>query len=134
MCAVTFRNVGHLPARNMRWYGAVWPDGRMAEYASPEDPRFNPLSHDGFPIGDLDEGSIVLPPGAKTTRHVATMFTYRFGNVAYVWGIVTYDDGFGRSRYTKFCHRYGLKQFIGTTDFTIPAEDAFLHQFGNDAD
>jgi hypothetical protein len=46
----------------------------------------------------------------------------------------TYDDGFGRSRYTKFCHRYGLKQFIGTTDFTIPAEDAFLHQFGNDAD
>jgi hypothetical protein len=48
MCAVTFRNVGHLPARKVRWYGTVWPDGRMAEYASPEDPRFNPESHDGL--------------------------------------------------------------------------------------
>ena len=134
MCAVTFYNVGHLPARNVRWFGDVWPKGLLAENSPPEDSRFDLLRHDGFPIGDLDEGSIVLPPGAKTTRHVATMFTYRFGNVGFVWGIVTYDDGFGRSRYTKFCHRYGLKQFIGTMGFTIPGKDAFLHQFGNDAD
>jgi hypothetical protein len=55
-------------------------------------------------------------------------------NAALVWGIVTYDDGFGKNRYTKFCHRYGTKLFIGKSSFTIPSDAAFLHQEGNDAD
>jgi hypothetical protein len=112
-CFVTFYNVGHLPARNVRWYGTVWPDGREAQYSHTDLSKFNAYEADNFPIGDLKEGSIVLSPGGKSSQWIATMFTYRFSNTAFVWGIVTYDDGFGINRHTKFCHTYRLKELIG---------------------
>jgi hypothetical protein len=133
-CFVTFRNVGHLPARDVRWYGTVWPDGRERQYSSTERSTFSPYETDTFPIGEMEKGSIVLSPGERSSQWIATMFTYRFSNNAFVWGIVTYEDGFGTSRRTKFCHVYRLKELIGQTRFTIPGDQATLHRFGNDAD
>jgi hypothetical protein len=133
-CFVTYHNVGHLPARNVRWYATVWPDGRDADYSVAPHPDFDYNRSDGFPIGELKEGSIVLSSGEKSSQWVATMFTYRFSNSAFVWGLVTYDDGFGKTRHTRFCHHYRLKEYIGRKQFTIPGEQASLHQFGNEAD
>jgi hypothetical protein len=129
ICRVIFRNVGHLPARNVRWYGSVKPTGRMAIEGEPDEPEVT-----GFPIGELPAGSIVLPPGTETTMNVATLFTYRLQNTAFIWGIVTYDDGFGNTRFTKFCHWYDTKLLIGAGSFTIPADKGFLNEEGNDAD
>jgi hypothetical protein len=62
------------------------------------------------------------------------LFTYRLQNTAFIWGIVTYDDGFGNTRFTKFCHWYDTKLLIGAGSFTIPADKGFLNEEGNDAD
>jgi hypothetical protein len=114
---VIFHNVGHLPARNVRWYGTGRTSGEDFELAEP------------FP------GKLVLPPGAITTQRVATTFVKEIGNHFFVWGIVTYEDGFGNSRFTRFCHIYITKAYIGVDApaFTIPGELAELHEHGNDA-
>ncbi|SRR6266508_1322615 len=118
--SVIFRNVGHLPARNVRWYGTCgsWPetDGKT------------------FPTEEPTDGKIVLPPGAASTQRVTTVFTNKLQNSLFVWGIITYEDGFGNQRFTRFCHAYGTKLIIGKLDATIPAEKAELHEYGNDAD
>jgi hypothetical protein len=62
----------------------------------------------------------------------------------YVWGEIRYTDGFGISRFTRFCHRYG-KAALGYGDVAggggytagVPmllADGMRFHQFGNDAD
>src|SRR4029077_14272541 len=95
--SVVFRNVEHLPARNVRWFGDI---------ASNRDRE--------FPIGEMSDGKIVLAPGTTTTKRIGTIFTVReeytegraMGNSVFVWGMVTYDDGFGNERFTRFCHVY----------------------------
>jgi hypothetical protein len=53
----------------------------------------------------------------------------------YVWGEVTYTDGFGEPRFTKFCHRYNNQAIIPTSKcgLWIPPEDARYHDHGNEA-
>ena len=54
----------------------------------------------------------------------------------YVWGRVTYLDGFGKRRFTNFCHRYntGARKFAEGGRYFIPEEDARYHDYGNGAD
>jgi hypothetical protein len=124
---VIFRNVGHLSARNVKWYGTC---------GMPKD-------HEVFPIEELFSGQLVLPPGAAARQRIGTAFTQghgkeipmpRIGNSTFVWGIVTYEDGFGKRRFTRFCHRYPTKAFIGRDAFILGPEMAELHDHGNDAD
>ena len=117
---VIFRNVGHLPARNLRWYGTF---GNASDTAT-----------DTFPIGALGEGAIVLPPGATSIQHVGTVFTDRLQNSLFVWGIVTYEDGFGKQRFTRFCHLYGTKNIINRLGVNLPAGNARFYEHGNEAD
>jgi len=114
---IVIRNVGHLPARNVRFCGDA---GRREGI-------------DDFPLKELFPGKIVLAPGATSTQAVATIFAPQVGNSTYVWGIVTYDDGFGRARFTRFCHRYRTKAFLNSI-FELPGEAAEIHECGNDAD
>jgi hypothetical protein len=53
----------------------------------------------------------------------------------YVWGQVCYDDGFGRRRFTKYCHRYNRRVLRRLDDggYGIPERDARFHEYGNDA-
>jgi hypothetical protein len=53
-----------------------------------------------------------------------------------MWGRVTYDDGFGRLRFTNFCHRYNweVKDKPTGGDALITTEFARYHDHGNDAD
>lgn len=55
----------------------------------------------------------------------------------YVWGIIGYDDGFGKNRTTKFCHRYNWiarepEQPPGHT--AVSEKHGRYHEHGNDAD
>jgi hypothetical protein len=84
--SVIFRNVGHLPARNVRWYGTMEKRG----FSFSDDDQ-------NFPIEEPFEGKIILPPGAETPIEVGLMLTDTLGTEAYVWGIVNYDDGFGNT-------------------------------------
>jgi hypothetical protein len=54
----------------------------------------------------------------------------------YVWGRVTYLDGFGKRRFTNFCHRYNtaMKKPPAGGGYVIREEDARYHDYGNDAD
>jgi hypothetical protein len=115
---IIIRNVGHLPARNVRFCGEAGSQGGQA---------------DDFPIKELFPGKIILAPGAVSMRRVATIFDRQVGNSTYVWGIVTYDDGFGNSRFTRFCHRYPTKASIQQA-VELLGEAAQVHEYGNDAD
>jgi hypothetical protein len=135
---VTFRNVGHLPARDVRWYGTfatLGPDGGWR--GNPDGNDF-PVKETGgkivFPVKKPTGGKIVLPPGTASTHHIGTVFTDRLQNSLFVWGIVTYDDGFGKQRFTRFCHLYPTKAIINRHDVTLPADNAVLPEYGNDAD
>ena len=129
---VILRNVGYLPAHNVRWYGTCatldldgcWRDADGNDF---------PMKEPNFPVKEPTGGKIVLPPGAASTHHVGTVFTDRLTNTLFVWGIVTYDDGFGKKRFTRFCHVYGTKAIINRHDVTLPAANARLHEYGNDA-
>jgi hypothetical protein len=115
---VIFRNVGHLPARNVRWYGIFGnPEGKDFLVKEP-------------PTGE----KIVLPPGTASTQRVGTVFTNKLQNTLFVWGIVKYDDGFGKQRFTRFCHWYDTKNIINQLGATLPANNALLNEYGNDAD
>ncbi|KGJ69630.1 hypothetical protein BJA5080_08429 [Bradyrhizobium diazoefficiens SEMIA 5080] len=66
----------------------------------------------------------------------------------YVWGLVRYEDGFGTTRTTKFCHRYNcanVENIHGEKEadaggkgpvigLKIRSEFARVHRYGNDAD
>jgi hypothetical protein len=114
---VIFRNVGHLPARNVRWYGT---------FGNPEG--------EDFPVEEPADGKIVLPPGMASTQRVGTVFTNKLQNSLFVWGIVKYDDGFGNQRFTRFCHVYDTKNIINQLGVILPANKAELYAYGNDAD
>lgn len=65
------------------------------------------------------------------------------GLYIYVWGIVTYHDGFTAGRITKFCHRYNCGNVFEDTlrwgdtaywSVSIAEEFARYHRYGNNAD
>ena len=67
-------------------------------------------------------------------RQAGTFFTEKLENALFVWGMVTYDDGFGNRRYTKFCHRYYTKPFYGAGTFELQPDAGQVDEDGNDAD
>jgi hypothetical protein len=61
----------------------------------------------------------------RVRRHHGKVAAY-----LYVYGLITYDDGFDSSRRTAFCHRYNCMAFDQGRS-SIPAEDGRQHQHGN---
>jgi hypothetical protein len=116
---VALRNVGRLPARNVSWSASI---------GCPDVP---PL-----PVADAGHGKGVLPPGTEmVVRTDDVLFADKVRNSTFVWGMVSYEDGFGKPRFTKFCHVYATKAFVGADKaFTIPGERARYYEIGNDAD
>jgi hypothetical protein len=125
---VNILNAGHLPATDTRWF---------VDWDTDLDPERN-----NFPIGTL-QGSVVAVPGADiriatTTRHAAdlTLIHNSFQPAPkdkwlFVWGLVSYESGFGARSNTYFCHRYNCKAF---RDGAIPVDKARYHEHGNKAD
>jgi len=134
---VGIRNVGNLPAHNVRWSIDI--------KASPND------AEKDFPIG-ATSGDLVAPPGAtvrratKATMFIADLIEQGLSVVRvrseedpvflYVWGVVLYQDGLGKERWTRFCHRYNWVMRgdgqIGKYD--IDSKFARYHEYGNGTD
>ena len=127
------RNVGQVPARNVRWFFGV----EISENGRRKD----------FPIKDEFYGeNLVIQPGTEMVRSQRMKFTK--GDIQhvvtdewhlYVWGKICYTDGFDNPRFTLFCHRYdrdgiGVGDINVTTVPFITGESMRYHQYGNDAD
>ena len=126
-CDIAFHNGGNLPARKVRWF---------------IDRKFSKDGHlDDFPIGSALSGDNIIAAKAEVRKGVkaisaAELDTFKSGGGAkdrwlYVWGRVSYGDGFGRDRYTDFCFRYNL---AGIKEARIAAETARQHEYGNRTD
>ena len=72
-------------------------------------------------LQDRFEGDNVIPPGTGMRKGGKAIDWESFqagrGRIGdswlYVWGEVRYDDGFGNTRFTKFCHRYNFAGIPG---------------------
>jgi hypothetical protein len=123
---VIFRNVGHLPATNLRdvvkeieihdgaWRPPTIPDTELEE-------------HGVLPIGvKMTKGSGgLIFPGAVEASSIVDKYLY-------VWGRMTYVDGFKRPRYLNFCHRYpwAAKDYLTGGRLFISEEHGRYHEFG----
>ena len=123
---VGFKNAGRLPARDVRW------EIHIERFCYDED-------WNGFTWSADKRKGPVIPPGttvrrASKTFHVDTR--YSSDRFMYVWGEVTYTDGFGCERSTKFCHRYNsaaIRSHPTKGGMHIPRKDARYHDHGNEA-
>ena len=137
-------NRGNLPARNVKW---------LIKHAPKLDGRFN-----NFPATiEEAKGKNVVPPGTAmrqgghivlvdNSKALAEAIWKEDGLYLYVWGAVFYDDGFGESRTTRFCHRYncinlaenweppGMGGAPRLEGHEILPGFARYHRYGNDAD
>ncbi|MBW7948343.1 MAG: hypothetical protein H3C55_03200 [Pseudorhodoplanes sp.] len=134
---VGFENVGHLPATDVRWF---------IKMEMSDDRNFVPSDGND---GDFSEPGNI-PPGSEMKQDCRVKFSdpeiKSFLNsdtrFIYVWGKLTYHDGFADGRWTKFCHRYEQRGWIRKTPKDFPkyaAGPAILnegmryHERGNDA-
>jgi hypothetical protein len=137
---VVFHNVGHLPANEFSWALMAITPSSDGEWVPP-----------AIPVSAF-EGHNVLPIGAKMTKGGPGIWQYEIQNLLsetrpsictgpqeeylYVWGSVTYMDGFGDRRFTNFCHRYNwaIRTTMPGGVVELEAEFARYHERGNDAD
>jgi len=115
---VIIRNRGHLPARKLSWHTRTDTVQQGKEQ---------------FPIGEMSEPQGAITPGTEMIVSAGTFFTNKLQNSLFVWGMVTYDDGFGNRRCTKFCHYYYTKPFYGSGTFSILPAAGRIYEYGNDA-
>ena len=126
---VICRNRGHLPARKLSWHTRT-DTVQQAEFRTDTVQQ----GAEEFPIGEMSEPRGVIAPGTEMIVSAGTFFTNKLRNALFVWGMVTYDDGFGNRRYTKFCHRYYTKPFLGEGIFELPPDAGQIDEHGTDAD
>jgi hypothetical protein len=131
---IRIKNVGHLPAKNVRWVTATCADGNgQREVFTVDEKKLS--------------GRNYVPPNMEMNHSINDALSEQDsknieGNGMYyfVWGLVRYDDGFGTDRFTRFCHCYG-----GNGTYTISkgahkgaiglrADRAHYHHHGNDGD
>lgn len=139
---VGVKNAGRLPARKVSWF----IDITVSENGSEPD--------EFFPIKE-HKGNIVIAPDVIATRGSAARASVTVDGLnkfcqaelgrakekrtfLYVWGSVSYDDGFDTNRTTTFCHRYnwinrGRDRPAGVGPYEIDAKFARHHEYGNDA-
>ena len=138
---VLLKNVGRLPARNVTLLVV------MERSKNPEPEPF--LRNQKFDLPRVvTNADRVIQPGCemrqgseKPTIPIAEL-VFPDHNV-YVYGIVKYDDGYGRQCFTKFCHRYATASRDRTVKPNsrptksrplIGADKARYHNYGNSAE
>jgi hypothetical protein len=127
---VTFQNVGHLPARKLYWLVKLSRGG--SDWRPPK------IKSKEF------EGESVLPLGAEWPQESKGLpnpqdrglHQDETGLYLYVWGRVTYKDGFRwPKRKTDFCHCYlwQMRTELSDGGVKVGAEYARYHRYGNRA-
>jgi hypothetical protein len=127
-CHIRIFNSGNLPAQNVSW---------ILRRKFSRDAHLN-----DFPIFGKFRFNNVLVQRAKMQKGALPLTTtrykrYRKGGTGndrwlYVWGRVNYTDGFGKPRFTDFCHRYNMA--ASGPGYTISGEYARYHEYGNATD
>jgi len=125
-------NSGNLPAYDVAWAITFEfdPDGDRVHFEAP-----------------LAEGRVILAPKARmiqaggAIRFPEEVSTREFRWAApiflFVWGRVSYTDGFGVTRVTDFCHRYNCltaRKVAGSPSYSMVQVMARHHGHGNRAD
>jgi hypothetical protein len=128
-CDIFIVNAGNLPASRVRW--AIYK-GYSRKAALKKFPIRNK---------DLIEHGIVLAPKARAQKGTRPTRKKRFDTFRiyaepdkawlYVWGRISYHDGFRGRRRIDFCHRYNLR---GASGYAIPKENGRHHEHGNRTD
>jgi hypothetical protein len=100
----------------------------------------NPL-RERFALTNIFSGDNIIPPRAEMRKGGEAIASPEFDNFQkggmirdrwlYVWGRVAYEDGFGKERFTDFCHRYNV---LGAHQWTIDETSGRHHEFGNQTD
>ena len=129
-CTVGIKNSGNLPAREVSW-------NIRRNFSRDDDRRDFPISESKFIGNNIIPQNVITPKGA---RGIPMQSLARYGNGAsssdrwlYVWGEVRYLDGFGKRRFTRFCHRYNLAA-LDVSSLTIDPRHARYHEHGNHTD
>jgi len=133
---VSIRNVGRLPARRVSVFVHMATfRGRQIVLAVENDVGI--VDRVIQPGAVITQGSDQLLPLTEITQHT------QGDHYVYVYGIVYYDDGYDKRRFTRFCHRYPTAGYNRRTDWNrdasesrsvIDADKARYHTAGNDAD
>ena len=121
---VEFKNVGHLPASQVK---------SVLKFIPSDDGAWSPPNVDDkdlrpagvLPVGiSVTTGSHGIGPPQPWTKYL------------YAWGRVTYVDGVGDERWMNFCHRYNTEVREASTGgaILIRKENGRHHEYGNDAD
>jgi hypothetical protein len=123
---IAIRNSGRLPAGDVRW--------AITHAFSPNRDRTE------FPL-PATEGSVVLPSQGKMLQGGPPItFSIELDTdplvsprYLYVWGVVTYHDGFNPDRTIEFCHRYNCINAERDTNggYSIPAGSVRHNRYGN---
>ena len=125
-CDVILVNAGNLPAQEVRWAIAhMYSTNSKENGFYPDDLRLIEHGIVLTPKGQARKGS---DPTTKAKLARARDGAEPSKAWLYVYGRVTYHDGFRASRKIDFVHRYNLH---GGSGFTIPAENGRFHEFGN---
>jgi hypothetical protein len=122
---IRIRNVGHVPARQVSRYIKI-------EKGTPDRKEFD--GNDATFEGD----NVIVPNSemALGSDQIDVTDLVR-DDYVYIWGQISYDNGFSKRVFTKFCHRYPRSQLRvveGAVRHSIPREFARYHEYGNDAD
>jgi hypothetical protein len=132
-------NAGNLPAQKVKWriQTLFSRDGEHKDFEiNPKD-----LSGDNVisPQSEMIQGNNDILSRAQMVREndfVRQNFMSNPDSFVYVYGLVIYEDGFGKERKLCFCHRYPCITY-GSFGSSIPgtagiaATDGRQHQYGN---
>jgi hypothetical protein len=128
---VTFQNVGHLPARKLYWLVKLNRGG--SDWRPPKIKSKELAGENVIPIGaEWPQGS----KGPPDLQDWNVPHQHETGFYLYVWGRVTYKDGFRwRKRKTDFCHCYPWQMRTELSDrgVKVGTEYARYHHYGNRA-
>jgi len=93
-------NAGNLPATMVKWFIKHDFSSRLDWFTGEIDTRLVAGAGSVLaPHAEMAQASGPIEVGPDALRH-------QDGRYLYVWGAVTYRDGFGKKRSTTFCHRY----------------------------
>jgi len=118
---VFIRNVGKLPATNIRWF---------IDMTASDDPDWRPPSLGSSilaPVGILSIDCEMVRGGPGRPNSALLYW--------YLWGLITYENGFGEQCFTQFCHRYhtNTRQTPTGGGYILPASRSRQHEQGNEA-
>jgi hypothetical protein len=95
---IGIKNSGHLPARHVAWKTHC---------------EFSDAEHRGtFPeTGKVYGGSNIITAAVTMTQGSEPLRYEDKWRYIYVWGRITYTDGFNQNRWLIYCHRYNCRRF-----------------------